>query len=337
MNVLKWMEEIQVIKGYTRVCLYDLPRGNFRLADKTTQVLIDSIEGKTMDSVQSNLDSTEKEWLNEFKNSEYLFEVPESTFKSFPTINFQWETPFRVLSSFIDKSSDLELVIPTLEQTGCKHLWIVFDTLDIASKEITKHLEYSYFLSIEIQIEKHNPSNNYESFLKKHPTISNIHINDESFKSYSSSPEVSFSSKKTKGKPLFQINLLIFSESKEHNVFFNRKIYFTGSKPFATEGTDCRINDNFDEPKIWLSSKDKTDICKHCEYRYMCVDNRIPVMRKENEWYHDTECNYNPYIAKWENEENYKTLIECGVISNKNEFSFNHEKIAEINKELWGE
>ena len=69
----------------------------------------------------------------------------------------------------------------------------------------------------------------------------------------------------------------------------------------------------------------------------MCVDNRLPHKRKENEWYHKTECNYNPYIAKWEEEEGYKTLKECGVVSNENEFSINHDKIAEINKDIWGD
>ena len=83
--------------------------------------------------------------------------------------------------------------------------------------------------------------------------------------------------------------------------------------------------------------KDETDVCKDCEFRHMCVDNRLPYERSPNEWYHKIECNYNPYIAKWEGEEGYRTLAECGVISNEEGFSIDHEKIAEINEELWGE
>lgn len=52
----------------------------------------------------------------------------------------------------------------------------------------------------------------------------------------------------------------------------------------------------------------------------MCVDNRVPVKRKENEWYMETECNYNPYIAKWKGEKGYMTLLECDIQSNKKEF-----------------
>jgi len=89
--------------------------------------------------------------------------------------------------------------------------------------------------------------------------------------------------------------------------------------------------------KYWFVHKEICDVCKDCEFRHMCVDNRLPYQRSKNEWYHKTECNYNPYIAKWIGEEGYRTLAECGVISNENEFSIDHKKIAKINEELWGE
>src|SRR5690554_2550844 len=89
--------------------------------------------------------------------------------------------------------------------------------------------------------------------------------------------------------------------------------------------------------KYWFVHKEILDVCKDCEFRHMCVDNRLPHKREENEWYHKIECNYNPYIAKWEGEEGYKSLEEGGVISNEIEFSIDHDKIAKINKELWSE
>jgi hypothetical protein len=69
----------------------------------------------------------------------------------------------------------------------------------------------------------------------------------------------------------------------------------------------------------------------------MCVDNRVPIKRKKDEWYHKTECNYNPYIAKWQEEEGYKTLEECGVVSDENELQINHKQLEEINTQLWGD
>jgi hypothetical protein len=138
-----------------------------------------------------------------------------------------------------------------------------------------------------------------------------------------------------------------------HNTYFNRKLYID-SDGFIKNAPECEDSVGFIEDlnsledlkeiistpafqKYWFVHKDSCDICKGCEFRHMCVDNRIPYERTEKEWYHKIECNYNPFIAKWEGELGYKTLEECGVISNEKIFSIDHEKIQQINHELWGE
>jgi hypothetical protein len=46
--------------------------------------------------------------------------------------------------------------------------------------------------------------------------------------------------------------------------------------------------------------KDEIAICKDCEYRYMCVDSRLPLYQNEdNLWVLEGECNYNPYTSEW--------------------------------------
>ena len=148
------------------------------------------------------------------------------------------------------------------------------------------------------------------------------------------------------------MNQNAFIESQSRNIYFNQKIFFDN---LGNLNNSNLFNDHFgfinilnynqiykiinssEFNKIWFSSKEKIDICKDCEFRYMCQDERIPSFRNNNEWYHKTDCNYNPYLAKWQGEQGYKTLTECGVISNENGFSIDHEKITEINKELWGE
>jgi len=44
-------------------------------------------------------------------------------------------------------------------------------------------------------------------------------------------------------------------------------------------------------------------------------------------------CLYNPYIAKWEGDDGYISVKECGDYTNEAGFIPNHEKIMEINKE----
>jgi len=89
---------------------------------------------------------------------------------------------------------------------------------------------------------------------------------------------------------------------------------------------------------LWNSPKNKIQVCKDCEYQTVCFDTRIPQkVNDSTTYYFKNECVYNPYIGKTKGEEGYRPLAECGVISNENGFSIDHEKIAEINKELWEE
>ncbi len=58
----------------------------------------------------------------------------------------------------------------------------------------------------------------------------------------------------------------------------------------------------------------------------MCVANRLPIKRRDESWYHQIECNYNPYIAKWKGEDGYKTLIECDISVNLFGVNINNKK-----------
>lgn len=87
--------------------------------------------------------------------------------------------------------------------------------------------------------------------------------------------------------------------------------------------------------QFWYVKKDNIDICQLCEFRHICVDFRLPIKRKINEYYHLSECVYNPFIGKWEGQVGYKNLAECGVSSDGRGISINHQRIAQINKEIW--
>jgi hypothetical protein len=78
------------------------------------------------------------------------------------------------------------------------------------------------------------------------------------------------------------------------------------------------------------------DVCKICEFRNLCVDQCLPIQRDDGSWFRSKECVYNPYIAKWNDEEGYVSLSECGVVCNRLGFSIDNEKIEKINTLIWG-
>ena len=142
-----------------------------------------------------------------------------------------------------------------------------------------------------------------------------------------------------------------FYEAHENHTFFNKKLFlnpdgiltiFENESEPKVNLSNCTINEinefirSNEVQLLWKVRKENTVVCKDCENRFFCIDKRIP---KHGNFgvYHEVECQYNPFIAKWEGEIGYRTLSECGVISNENEFSIDHNRIAEINKEIWEE
>jgi hypothetical protein len=144
-------------------------------------------------------------------------------------------------------------------------------------------------------------------------------------------------------------NKELLVESYFVNNYLNKRLFIDQNGCFySSKQTDVCLGDitNLDITdvlrsdylnKLWRLTKDKIDVCKDCDFRRVCIDFRNPTERSKEEWFNQIECSYNPYITKWKGEEDYLNLAECGVISNEKEFSINHEKIAILNKELWGE
>lgn len=59
------------------------------------------------------------------------------------------------------------------------------------------------------------------------------------------------------------------------------------------------ILNNYLKPKFWGISRDKIEVCKDCEYRYVCKDCRPMSIRKESLYKRGDMCKYNPYERIW--------------------------------------
>ena len=141
--------------------------------------------------------------------------------------------------------------------------------------------------------------------------------------------------------------MTLFTESQQHNTYFNRKVCidadgFIKNSPELTNSygniNNTAVSTAIEKPhfkELWFIHKELIDVCKDCEFRHMCVDACPPLQRKNGSWYRAKECNYNPYLCKWDDEEGYRSLNDCGVICDETIFNINHDKVAAINKILW--
>lgn len=156
-----------------------------------------------------------------------------------------------------------------------------------------------------------------------------------------------------KNKTEFVCNLEIYVESLSHHTYFNRKLYI-GKNGEIKNAPECPESFGFIQDyssleelkniilspsfqKYWHINKDDCDICRDCEYRYICVDNRLPYQCPNGTWYHEIECNYNPYICKWKGEEGYVPVEECGTYTRETGFVVNPQRVEELNSLIWKE
>jgi len=56
------------------------------------------------------------------------------------------------------------------------------------------------------------------------------------------------------------------------------------------------VVDSVDFQLLWNANKDKIEVCKDCEFRYMCVDSSPLIFDINKQSYNRFEpCKYNPY------------------------------------------
>jgi SPASM domain peptide maturase of grasp-with-spasm system len=111
---------------------------------------------------------------------------------------------------------------------------------------------------------------------------------------------------------LFQINSSMFFESQNFNSCLNRKLGIdrkgflkncpSMNKSFGyIHDVDFNmISDSFEFKEKWFVKKDDIEVCKDCEFRYMCVDCRA-YTNKNGNIAKPEKCKYNPYLCLWEN------------------------------------
>lgn len=338
MEVYKWMEEIKVITGYNRSCLYDFNRNDYQFVPKSISDLLCKIEYK--ENLDHLNDEIEKEWGKFLVDNEYFFKVPKKLIDCFTELDLSWEYPSKIISAIIDDSDFFEKGIEFLNGIFVKYIVVNTKTSENVPNLLELLTANYNFTKIDFIISDVVNENWSIPLRKKYPSLGVVLQN-------------SIVNSNTIKIQLVGINIPLFTESLQYNTYFNRKTFFNcdgdifnsieSIEPLGNLGELQDLNafinliESPDFQKYWTAKKDNTDICKDCEFRYMCVDQRLPSLRKKDEWFHFTECDYNPYISKWKNENGYRTLFECGIISNENEFSIDHNKVALINSENWEE
>jgi SPASM domain peptide maturase of grasp-with-spasm system len=344
-KVFKLIEECRPVKGFGRSVIYDLSRHKFDFIPNALFDILMNEEGKCIGDIKQQYEYSPvlEEYFNFLVKEEYILVCDKEDFNSFPQMNLKWQHPSIITNAVValDKKSNYNLskIIAQLEGLGCQHvLFVCQDSFDLDYFQAILNLFVtSSFLSIEIQTLFHETLTeaNLRVLIEEHIRINSIVIHssptNELIKTKSDNNFwglIAFTTDnldigkdaRSNIKSNFNVNINLFTESQEHNSYYNRKVIIQTDggisnthEPSSNFGhihntTILQAMEKSGFQDLWYTHKEKIEVCKDCEFRHMCMDNRIPVERKDGIWYHENECFYNPHLSKWKGEVGYQPI-----------------------------
>jgi SPASM domain peptide maturase of grasp-with-spasm system len=324
------------VKGYSRSIIYDLNRSQYSYIPNSLFNIIKEDEGQTVEKIKNNLSSKDKSTVDKYfsflMEKEYVFFCANlSELNLFPNISVSYFTPSTISNAILQIKDVLKINLPKLIEDltdlGCSFIQITFhgnESLGFVTK-ILKYFINSRFRSIEILLKYNDLFSDYEliQLVRNHRRIHHLLIynapHSRILKQFHMEMQAISYNKQSLGQSLqsaikdttsFRTNVALFCESQEFNSYFNQKVVIDINgmiKNVPNSNLNFgNLNDvslqNIVKTKrfqaLWKVKKDIIEICKECEYRYMCMDNRIPKKRG-NKWIHEESCNYNIHLNQW--------------------------------------
>ena len=327
-NFLKIHSSCFIVYGASNGVIYDLRRGVLYPIPNSFLKILQEYENVEFSKLLVDYNA-QSAILNKYLN--FLFENEiiflTSTPINFPKINTNFRKPF-ILDIVLLEIDNFDLTkkklfqFNTISQIGCSELILI--SKQDSSKDIEEILKllndskiqsviclinFDFFSSDTID----KLTNNYLRIREVvvYNCINEIIVDNKIVRFTSDSLQELFS-KKISNTDDFVPNLDSYVESQSFNLFFNRRIYIDNDNNVKHSYNDTTVFGNLNKQTInqiisstnltslWKINKDRIKVCKDCEFRYVCPDNRIPVFDKISNLYdHIDQCNYNPYTNQW--------------------------------------
>ena len=256
----------------------------------------------------------------------------------FPALDFQYDSPSVIDNAIIDFNFDYDFFISAISQLsflGCRAVLVrILGSIQVEVLDrLLQVFDSSSVQHIEILISEPTPmsDNVIEGLFCKYLRLSVISlfgcskdVVDEVRIPGGNSEVLGLIKRQAKlYDPLshcdkidvnsFILNLPHFSESLSFNTCLNKKVSIDVKGNVRNCPFMVSVYGNmFKEPLIsivnipsfklmWNITKDKIDVCKDCEFRYMCSDCRAHSENSSDLYSKPKICSYDPYNAKWEN------------------------------------
>lgn len=332
------------VSGFRRSIIIDFQRCNLYLVPNDLVYILSKNKGKNISFILSKLNTEDKktfeEYLDFLLKNEIAFCLDKQELNFFEPISLTWNYPSQISNATIELNKEsldrFCLSVNNLDKMGCDVLNIYF-YYDIDVNDLIPYLEHIKLTSIQsvnlaINFNDSFTKENLLNMVRQYYQISTIDFyNLKSLLSYNNSfAQINYFSNCLENlnncgvinSNCFANNLTLFTESQHYNSCLNRKISIdvdgnikncpAMGKSFGNI-KDVTIEEAINKPgfkNLWGIRKDDVDVCKDCEFRYICTDCRCFIKNPDDIYSQPAKCGYNPYIAKWNNEEGYITVEE---------------------------
>jgi SPASM domain peptide maturase of grasp-with-spasm system len=322
------------VRGARRSVICDLQRECFHFIPNGLHEILTEHAGKTAAAIKAfydhEFDTEIDEYFAFLAGHELGFWTDQPD--RFPPLDLTWETPERITNAIIDVDAasdhDFGGILNQLDDLGCKALEVrCFHRPTLSElRAILEAARYGRLRSIDL-LAGYGPELTPEALgglAKEHRRVSSIVIHSAP-ESRSLAPDragaVIRYRRGAVDSPLccgtihpgyFAIDLETFAEAQQHNTCLNRKI----SVDARGEIRNCpslpksygNVRDRSlhsalaerDFAALWSINKDQIDVCKDCEFRYICTDCRAYLRDAGDRFSKPSKCTYDPYTAAWQ-------------------------------------
>jgi SPASM domain peptide maturase of grasp-with-spasm system len=329
---------ILLTKGKERLLISDLQRNNSELYPLE---FCDLIEGLKLNSIEDLMNSYNEEskailqeYLDLLLELEFGFITENDWDRNFPPLSLNYNEYSDISNIFVELQDValLQKVVSSVDNLQIKHLVIFSNRCFTAEEfvEIDNYFKTSVLCSIEIYSEYTGTVNiDFIKYLNKNTQrIINLIFYNCKKAPFKVKDEfrftVNFVKDKIQMKSCGKVDLKYFNtnmpkilEAMNHNSCLHKKIAIDidgniKNCPAMPQSFGNINNTTLEEAlahngfkKYWNLTKDKIEVCKDCEFRYICTDCRAYTERThKNKQDFDTskplKCGYDPYTGIWE-------------------------------------
>ncbi|MDR6371879.1 SPASM domain peptide maturase of grasp-with-spasm system [Chryseobacterium bernardetii] len=338
MKYFNLFSAILITKGASRVLISDLQRNVSELYPLELYEIIVELKTNSIEAMMTSYDEESKEivqnYINLLLEKEYGFITESDWDRNFPPLSYEYHEPSAITNLFIEMEDIgiIKKIYPSIENLGIRHLVIyslkplplkdcieideIFKTSVISGIEIFSPFHQEVNLSF-IQALQQNTVRIYSLIFYNSPKPPFKAKDEYRFSLHFVKDDLKISACGKVELRYFNTNITKVIEAVNHNSCLYKKIGIDRNGdikncPLMSESFGNihkhSLEDAVNQPdfkKYWNLTKDQIEICKDCEFRYVCTDcrayteNALKDIKGINRS-KPLKCGYNPYTAVWE-------------------------------------